>query len=311
MVFNGLFIQTLHGVQYGFLLFLVAAGISLSLGILNVLNVAHGEMFAAGAFLAIALQDYLLGMMGMGNLSVAMTLGLVVVSALVAGTILFVVGGVLEATFFRRIYDRDILDQLILTFGLLLVIRGIIVHFWGSQGLNNRTLYRALNDVAVAHHLGFNYPTFNLVIIIAGLLMLALLVWAFENTKTGQLVRTIAINREMATAIGVDASRNFTLVFAVSAMMAGIAGAMIAPQSGAASGMGDTFLVLSFVIVVIGGIGSLWGTFVGAMAVGIVSRWMTWQAPSLEFVAPYLIMIAVILVKPEGLFGGSQEGALE
>lgn len=311
MIFDQLLIQTLHGIQYGFLLFLVAAGISLSLGILNILNVAHGEMFAAGAFLSIALQDYLLGMMGTGGLSLAMTLGFVVVSALVAGVVLFVGGVLLEATFFRRIYDRDVLDQLILTFGLLLVIRGIIVHFWGSQGLNNRTLYRAVNEIPVAEYVGLNYPTFNLVTIIGGLLVLALLVWAFNNTRTGQLVRTIAIDREMATAIGVDTNRRFTLVFGVSALMAGIAGALIAPQSGAASGMGDTFLVLSFVIVVIGGIGSLWGTFAGAMIVGVVSQWMAWQAPALEFVAPYLIMIAVILVKPEGLFGTSQGSVLE
>lgn len=304
MVLEGFATQTLHGIQYGFLLFLIASGISLSLGILKVLNIAHGEIYAAGAFLAIALQDTVLGgATTIGESSVLVILGLFVGTAVLAGLIMFVFSILLEIAFFRRIYDRDILDQLIFTFGLLLVIRGVLVHIWGAQGIQNRALYRGLNSMHVTELLGFSYPTFNIAIMVMGVLLLGLLVWAFQRTKRGRLVRTIAINREMATAIGVDTKQNFTLVFAFSAMFAAIAGAIIAPQIGATSGMGDIPLVLSFVIIIIGGIGSLWGTFAGAMAVGIVSRWTTWQFPALEFAIPYIIMIAVILIKPEGLFG--------
>jgi branched-chain amino acid transport system permease protein len=181
--------------------------------------------------------------------------------------------------------------------------------FWPSLGVRLNQVYATINSVRIGHLVGLNYPTYNIYVIIIGTVLFAATIWVFDNTKTGRIIRGTAIDREMATAIGVDTTRVFTVVFVASVFLAGFAGALILPRSGAQIGMGDTPLVLSFVVVVIGGIGSVKGTFVAALLVGVLSRWATWQYPPAELAAPFVIMAIILMIKPGGLF--STWGELE
>jgi len=297
--------HTLHGVQYGFILFLIASGLTIILGILDVLNLAHGELFAVGAYVAFSVLGYLTGFVGppTGPASQAVFLALVLVGAVAAAFVLVPVGVLLESTLLRPIYERDEVYQLVLTFALLLIIKDFNKLVWGPEPLRVSGVYSGINSIPVAEFVGLTYPTYNVVVIAVGAVVVAGLFWFFDRTKTGRIIRATAIDREMATAIGVNTDRTFTLVFALGAFFAGFAGAMSLPQSFATLEMGASPLVLSFVVIVIGGLGSLRGAFVAAVLVGVLSRWATWQVPALELAAPFAIMALVLLVKPEGLFG--------
>jgi branched-chain amino acid transport system permease protein len=297
--------HTLHGVQYGFILFLIASGLTIILGILDVLNLAHGELFALGAYVAFSVLGYLTGLVSQPTdpVSQAVLLVLVLVGAIVAALVLVPVGVLIESTLFRPIYERDEVYQLVLTFGLLLIIKDFNKLVWGPSPQRIQGVYSGINSIPVAELVGFTYPTYNVLVIIVGAVVIAGLFWFFDRTKTGRIIRATAIDREMATAIGVNTKRTFTLVFALGAFFAGFAGAMALPQSYASLEMGANPLVLSFVVIVIGGLGSLQGAFVGALLVGVLSKWATWQVPALELAAPFAIMALVLLVKPEGLFG--------
>jgi branched-chain amino acid transport system permease protein len=297
--------HTLNGIQYGFILFLIASGLTIILGILDVLNLAHGELFAVGAYVAFSVFGYLTGVVadpqGLGQL--AMFLGVALVGALLAAAVLVPVGMVIESVFLRPLYGRDDVYQLVLTFGLLLIIKDINKFIWGPTPVRVQDVYSGINRIPSAEFVGLNYPTYKVVIIVVGAIVVLGLFYFFNRTKTGRIIRATAIDREMATAIGVSTDRTFTLVFAMGAFFAGFAGAMALPQSNANLAMGTNPLVLSFVVIVIGGLGSLRGAFVGAMLVGIISRWAIWQYPPAEIAAPFAIMAALLLVKPDGLFG--------
>jgi branched-chain amino acid transport system permease protein len=297
--------HTLNGIQYGFILFLIASGLTIILGILDVLNLAHGELFAVGAYVAFSVFGYLTGVVadpqGLGQL--AMFLGVALVGALLAAAVLVPVGLVIESVFLRPLYGRDDVYQLVLTFGLLLIIKDINKFIWGPTPVRVQDVYSGINRIPSAEFVGLNYPTYKVVIIVVGAIVVLGLFYFFNRTKTGRIIRATAIDREMATAIGVSTDRTFTLVFAMGAFFAGFAGAMALPQSNANLAMGTNPLVLSFVVIVIGGLGSLRGAFVGAMLVGIISRWAIWQYPPAEIAAPFAIMAALLLVKPDGLFG--------
>ena len=297
--------HTLHGMQYGFILFLIASGLTIILGILDVLNLAHGELFALGAYVSFSVVGYLTGLVGppTGPASQALFLGVVLVGAVLAAFVLVPVGVLLESTLFRPIYERDEVYQLVLTFALLLIIKDFNKLVWGPTQKRLPEVYSGVNSIPVAEFVGLNYPTYNVLVIAVGAVVVAGLFWFFDRTKTGRIIRATAIDREMATAIGVNTGRTFTLVFALGAFFAGFAGAMALPPTNANLEMGVNPLVLSFVVIVIGGLGSLRGAFVAAILVGVLSRWATWQVPALELAAPFAIMAIVLLVKPEGLFG--------
>jgi branched-chain amino acid transport system permease protein len=302
-------IRTLNGLQAGFILFLIASGLTIVLGILDVLNLAHGELYAFGAYISFTVFGALLSFFapGAGNplgallLFVVITLGAAAVSAAVVVPI----GAALEAVFFRigGIYERDEVYQLVLTFGLLLILNDVIKLVWGPAPVRVAGVYSGINAIPAAGLVGLNYPTFNLVAIGVGAIVAVALFYFFNRTKTGRIIRATAINREMATAIGVDTKRVFTLVFALGAFFAGFAGAMVLPRAPANLEMGVEPLVLSFVVIVIGGLGSLRGALVGALLVGLVENWAIAINPAVETAAPYAIMAIVLLVKPEGLFG--------
>ncbi|ELZ81063.1 branched-chain amino acid ABC transporter permease [Haloferax elongans ATCC BAA-1513] len=297
--------HTLHGIQYGFVLFLIASGLTIVLGILDVLNLAHGELFALGAYVGFTIIGYLTGLVAPPTtLSTQLVfLGVVLLGAALTAAILVPVGVFLETTFFKPIYGRDEVYQIVLTFALLLIIKDVNKLIWGPSPLRLQDAYGGINSIPVLSRVGLTYPTYNVVIIVIGLVTVAGLFWFFNRTKTGRIIRATAINREMATAIGVNTGRTFTLVFALGAFFAGFAGALALPPRFASLDMGANPLVLSFVVIVIGGLGSLRGAFVAALLVGVLSRWAIWQYPPAELAAPFAIMAIVLLVRPEGLFG--------
>ena len=307
MVDPGTFVvQTLNGLQYGFVLFLIASGLTVILGILDVLNLAHGELYAFGAYASIGVFGYAIGLLPPPSGPVGAVLFAIgiVVAALVAALVLVPLGVIFETVFLRPIYERDQVYQLVLTFALLLVILDLKAFIWGEGVISTRGVYTGVNQVGAASIVGLNFPTYNLLLIAVGIVMVVLLFWFFERSKSGRVIRATAIDREMATAIGVSTDRTFTLVFALGAFLAGFAGAIHVPSTGGAFlDMGTTPLVLSFVVIVIGGLGSLKGAFVGAILVGLIRTWMTWQYPPAEIAAPFALMALILLVKPEGLFG--------
>ncbi|WP_227131522.1 branched-chain amino acid ABC transporter permease [Halorubellus salinus] len=298
-------IHTLNGIQYGFILFLIASGLTIILGILDVLNLAHGELYAVGAYVAFSVFGYVSGAFANpeGFVGLATFLVLSLLAAVVAAAIMVPLGLLLEAVFLRPLYGRDEVYQLVLTFGLLLILKDMNKLIWGPLPVRAGDIYSGINRIPAAEFVGLTFPTFKLVIIAVGAVVVVGLFYFFNRTKLGRIIRATAIDREMATAIGVSTDRVFTLVFAMGAFFAGFAGAMALPQSNASLEMGANPLVLSFVIIVIGGLGSLRGAFVGAMIVGVLSRWAVWQYPPAEIAAPFAIMALILLVKPNGLFG--------
>jgi branched-chain amino acid transport system permease protein len=306
--------QTINGIQQGFVLFLIASGLTVILGILDVLNLAHGELYALGAFIASSVGGFLVGTganaimappTSFDPVSSFLFVLLLVLVAIVTALIMVPIGAIVETTLIRPIYERSQVYQLVLTFALLLIIADVIELVWGSDP---RALEfaskQAVNDIPSFELLGLsNIPTLVAMVIVVSLLLGLGLFWFFGRTKTGRIIRATAIDREMATALGVSTDRTFTLVFSLGAFLAGFAGAMQFIVTRAQPGMGEQALVLSFVVIVVGGLGSLRGAVVGAVVVGILQNWMIVINPSFQTAAPFAVMVLILLVKPDGLFG--------
>lgn len=310
-------IQTLNGLQTGMVLFLIASGLTVILGILDILNLAHGSLYALGAYFGASIMGFVVGnvMSGPTELQIPATflfLGLLILSAVVAAIILFPIGAIIEAVFIRPIYERAQVYQLVLTFALLLIIDDLLLFFWGNDtyrldftervALDQIPSFDIVGDITGMSRLS-EVPTRVLIIIVVAAIVGGLLFWFFAKTKTGRIIRATAIDREMAQALGVSPDRTFTLVFAFGAFLAGFAGGIQLLTGPARVSMGANALVLSFVIIVVGGLGSLRGAFFGALVVGILQNWMVVVNPELQTAAPFLVMLLVLLVKPEGLFG--------
>lgn len=235
-------LQLLNGMQFGILLFLIAAGLTLVFGIMDFVNLAHGVIYMVGAYLAVTFTQ-VTGSYGLGLL---LTL---------PATLL--VGLVLELLVFRKLYDRPHLDQVLATFGLVMIISEGVEMIWGSAPLSLDIPEMLSGSVPLAGPL--RYPVFRLVVIAAGLLT-ALSLWLIiTRTRIGMRLRAGATNRSMVAALGVDIKSLFTIIFAFGAMLAGFAGAMVAPILTVDPGMGESVLILAFVVIVIGGIGSVKG----------------------------------------------------
>lgn len=304
--------QTINGLQRGLVLFLIASGLTVILGILDVLNLAHGELYALGAFISSSVAGYLIGSSGLmappTSFDPVMSfafVGVLILVALITALIMLPIGAVVETTLIRPIYDRAQVYQLVLTFAILLIIADLLELIWGSQPVGiGFSSQEAVNDIPTFELIGFgNIPSLVAMIIVVSLLVGGALFWFFSRTKTGRIIRATAIDREMATALGVSPDRTFTLVFALGSFLAGFAGAMQFVRTSAQPGMGETALVLSFVVIVVGGLGSLRGAVVGAIIVGILENWMIVINPEFQTAAPFAVMVLILLVKPEGLFG--------
>jgi branched-chain amino acid transport system permease protein len=294
--------QLLNGAQFGVMLFLMAAGLTLVFGIMNVINLAHGALYMVGAYVAAAS----FGATG----SFLLALGAALAAAIVLGF-------VLETTIFRTLYARDHLDQVLATFGLILFFDEMVRVIWGSTALYMRV--PDFLDGRVELLPGSPYPVYRLAIIAVGLAVALLLYLLIARTRLGMLIRAGAANRVMLGALGINVTLLYTFVFVLGAALAALAGVMAGPIFTVESGMGESVLILAFVVIVIGGIGSIRGAFIAALIVGFVdatgraylrpllatlmSRAAADNAgPALASMSTYILMAAVLFVRPQGLF---------
>ena len=294
--------QLLNGLQFGLLLFLLAAGLTLIFGIMDLVNLAHGSLYMIGAYFAATFA--------------ALT-GSFVAGAVLALIATLVVGMALEVIAIRRLYGRDHLDHVLGTFGLILFFNELVRLIWGPAGMNVTLPPQMLTAVQVLP--GVFYPLYRLVIILATLAVALLLYVLVMRTRIGMLIRAGASNREMVGALGVNIKLLYTFVFGLGAALAGFAGLMQAPILTVQIGMGENILILAFVVIIIGGIGSIRGAFVAAIIVGLIDTvgrafipdflrlFLTYNAastlgPSLSSMLIYMLMAAVLVFRPEGLF---------
>ena len=297
-----MFIQTLNGIQLGLLLFLVASGLTLVFGILDFVNLAHGSLYMIGAFVCASLTFVT------GNFLWAMLLALPITA---------VVGYLLERLVIRNLYERDHLDHVLGTFGIILILDTLAHLIWGAEGIavplptwldGQVTLF---NDIL--------FPVYRVLIISIGLLVAAGLFWLVNYTRLGMLIRAGASNRTMVSALGIDIQLLFGLVFALGATLAGLAGMLVSPISEASIGMGGEIIITAFVVIIIGGIGSMKGAFIAAIIVGLIdtlgrsflddifklvmsSEAAENSAPAVSAMLVYILMALILAFKPEGLF---------
>jgi len=293
--------QLFNGLQLGMLLFLLAAGLTLVFGIMDLMNLAHGSLYMMGAYFAAtvtrATESFLLGL----------------VVALPATLLL---GVVLEIVVLRKLYDRGHLDQVLATFGMILFFNELVRLVWGPQGIEI-VLPGFLNQTV--HLLGVPLPMYRLVVIGVGLAVAAFLYFLVVKTRLGMLIRAGASNREMVGALGIDIKRIFTLVFGLGAALAALAGALAGPIFAVTIGMGEQILIRVLVVIVIGGIGSIKGAFVGALLIGLIDilgrsfldtffelflpvNAAETAAPAVASMLIYILMALVLFFRPQGLF---------
>ena len=278
--------QLLNGVQYGLLLFLISSGLTLIFGVMGVINLAHGSLFMIGAYLAFAVA----GMTG--------SFWLALPAALLGGALF---GAVLERVLFRRFRTRAHLDQVLLTFALILLFEEARSALVGNQF--HSVPIPAVLDFSVPVVGDFGYSAYRLAVLGICLLVAAGMVWLIERTRIGSAIRAAAENTEMLDLLGLDAGRVHTLVFAGGTALAMLAGALAAPLQSVYPGMGDVFLILSFIVVVIGGLGSVAGAFWAALLVGLIDTLGKAYLPQAAGIAVCGLMAAVLLWRPTGLFG--------
>jgi branched-chain amino acid transport system permease protein len=296
--------QALNGLQYGFMLFLMAAGLTLVFGVMGLINLAHGSLYMIGAFACAAVAGWT------GSFWAGLAASLAAAAA---------AGALVEIAVIRRLYDRDHLDQVLATFALILVFSEGTRWLFGSFPLY-LSPPEALSG-AVALPGGVEYPLYRLAIILAGAAIAAGLFLLIARTRLGVRIRAGESDREMIAALGVDITRLYTLVFALGAALAGFAGALVGALQSVQVGMGEPVLILAFVVIVIGGIGSITGALVGALLVGMTDTLGKLLLPAAfaEVLPPseatavgsalasmliYVLMAAVLVIRPTGLFGG-------
>src|SRR5215467_9525222 len=301
-------VQVLNGLQLGVLLFLIAAGLTLVFGVMDFINLAHGVQYMLGAYLAVMFYA------ATGSFLLALVLALGAALAF---------GLVLEFAVFRHLYDRSHLDQVIATFGIILFLNQGVKLVWGAAPLSLPIPDAFSGSVVLMP--GIVYPVWRLVIIACGLATAALLYVLIRFTNVGMLVRAGATNSAMVSALGVDIRRLFMIVFGFGTMLAGFAGVMIAPILSVEPGMGDTVLILAFVVIVIGGIGSIRGAFLAALLIGLVDTLgRSFSIDILRLVMPpspartvgpaiasmliYVLMALVLYFRPSGLFPARGRG---
>jgi branched-chain amino acid transport system permease protein len=290
MVSTGLLIdQIITGLSIGSWLFLVAVGLSLIFGVLDVLNFAHGVLFMIGAYVSIVVIKSV-GSFWLG----------VVLAALAVG----VVGLFIEVIFLRRLYDREPLDQLLLTFAFVLIITDSIRFIFGS---GSRVIAPpALFQGNIVFAQGVGIPKYRALVILVSLVVIGAILVALRTTNFGRIVRATASDRDMALLLGIDVPRLYTGVFFIGAALAGIGGAFVAPLQSVTPELGNQVIINAFVIVVIGGLGSFTGAFIGAYLIGLMIAVGSVFAAGAGQLFPFVALIAVLLLKPEGLVGGAE-----
>lgn len=294
--------QLLNGLGYGFMLFMLAAGLTLIFGVMDTMNLAHGTIFMLGAYFAAELFTRT------GSFPLAIALAVVLT---------MIIGALMEIALMRKLYARNHLNQVVATFGVILIADDLVKWIWGPSAVMANTPAALAGPITLFGDLV--YPAYRLLILAAGLAVAALLYWIVNRTRIGMLVRAGASNRMMAELMGVRVKTVFTLIFVVGAALAGLAGALMGPLTSVQIGMGESILIPALVVIVIGGIGSVRGCFVAALLVGLVDtagrafitpmlRSLATPAlaadvgPALASVVMYVLMAVVLSFKPNGLF---------
>ncbi len=294
--------QCLNGLQLGILLFLLAAGLTLVFGIMDLVNLAHGSLYMMGAYFAATFTAWT---------------GSFLIGAALALPAALVLGIAVEAIALRTLYSRDHLDQVLATFGLILFFNELARIVWGPAGLD--IPLPAFLETSVEILPGVPYPTYRIAIIVTGLIVAGGMAALVNHTRIGMLIRAGASNREMVGALGINIQLLYSLVFGLGTVLAALAGLMAAPILTVQIGMGETILILAFVVIVIGGIGSIRGAFVAAILVGLIDTvgrafladflrlFLTNQVaetagPAMSSMLIYILMAAVLAIRPQGLF---------
>lgn len=293
--------QVLNGVQLGVLLFLIAAGLTLIFGVMDFINLSHGSLFMIGAYLSVTIQA---------------AVGSFLLALLCASVGVFVIGMLYETLLVRRLYGRNHLDHVLVTFAVILCANELVVMIWGNTPIFSGLPEALSNSVALP--LGITYPAYRLVVIAAGIAVAVGLFLLINRTRIGMLVRAGATNRTMVSVMGVNIRLLYTVIFGLGAVLAGLAGALAAPLLSVQPGMGEAILIQSFVVVVIGGLGSINGALAAALIVGmidtigraflrdvlatVVSPVVASEAgPALASMLIYILMALILFFRPEGL----------
>ncbi len=294
--------QTLNGLQFGILLFLLAAGLTLIFGIMNLINLAHGSLYMMGAYFAATFtqwtNSFLLG-------------------ALIAIPAIMILGIIIEVIALRTLYSRNHLDQVLATFGLILFLNEFVRLLWGPIGLD--IPLPPILSGSIELFFGIRYPSYRLLIIALGIIVAFLLYLLVSKTKIGMLIRAGASNRQMVSALGINIKFLYTIVFGLGAALAGLAGLMAGPILTVEIGMGEGILIITLVVIVIGGVGSIKGAFVASLIVGFIdtvgrsflpdilaiffpTNVADTAAPALSSMLIYILMAFILAIKPRGLF---------
>lgn len=289
-------IQVLNSIFYAAVLFLIAAGLSLIYGVMRIVNLAHGSFYALGAYVTAWAVGSAFGASAVGGWQLAGQLLLLPVGAFAIAA----VGAVIEPTLLRPLYGRPEEYVLLLTFGLLMILEDVMKLLFGGTPLSAGSIMDSMGSITIGSLL---YPAYNLIVIGIGLLAAVGLWWFIYRTRFGVILRATSQDRRMASALGLNVSRVYVQAFAIGCFMAGLGGAVVVPAQAAVLGMAIDALILAFVVTVIGGLGSLEGALIGALIVSSIRTAGIQFFPEIELAALYLIAVAVLLVRPTGLFG--------
>ncbi|MBR9829468.1 MAG: branched-chain amino acid ABC transporter permease [Oceanospirillales bacterium] len=278
-------VQLINGLQYGLLLFLIASGLTLVFGVMGILNLAHGSMYMVGAYLAWYFVEHT---------------GSFALSAIISAVIALIIGVVVERTLIRQLYRRNHLDQVLLTIGMIFVFNALQSLLWGNDPLGVAVPAALSSAVPLTDVL--EYPVYRIFVALLCIAIAVVMYFMINKTRLGMLIRAGESNREMVECLGIDIRQLYTIVFAIGVMLAAVAGVVAAPMSSIVPGMGEHILITCFVVVVIGGMGSIKGAFVAALLVGLVDTFASVLVPQMSSMMIYIVMAFILLIKPQGLF---------
>lgn len=288
-----LLVVALDGLTYAAWLFLVSTGLTFTYGVLRVLNLAHGNLYALGAYLGATL---VLQYAASGS-AVALSYGLLLVAAVAIG---LAAGPLIERVFLRRVYARDEEVQLLLTFSISLILEDVVKLVWGVTPIYADMPYTFLGRVRLG---GVNYAWYPFLLVAIALAVAGLLWFVVTRTRLGKVLASVIADREVSLTLGINVPRVYTLAFTAGAVLAALGGALTAPMFSLVPGVGADVLVTSFAVIAIGGLGSIGGAALGALLVGLARSAAVYFAPELDLFAIYAIMALVLLFRPQGLFG--------
>jgi len=294
MNFSLFLLAVFDGIAYAALVFMVALGLTLIFGVLRILNVAHGSLYAIGAYVTASLGAAIFA----AGYAPILAFPLMLVAAALIGVVL---GGPIEYLLLRRIYHRSEVLQLLVTFAVFMILEDVQRQIWGTQPYFEATALQLLGNVQV---FGVYYTVYQLIFLpLVALAVLIGLRLFLRRSLSGKLIMPVTEDREAAQAIGINADRVFFLTFVVGAGLAGLGGALASPTTSVLPGIGADMIVLSFAVVATAGLGQIEGAAVAALLIGLGRSFAVYLMPELQVLVPYLIMLAVLLVRPEGLFG--------